>query len=415
MFVLLLSGCGQVATPNAVPEPALEPQDFGTAQLDGGYDVAANSQGVFVTGDTAGRLDANNAGGFDGFVRRYDGGKVWGRQFGTAADDHGYYIALDSTGNSYVLGETGGALTGTSLGGADVFLQKYSLSGVLQWTKQFGANGDDGAFGVELDSAGNIVVLTSDTNDAFNLRKFSAAGALLQSKAINDATTPGLSPDALAIDAQDNVIVLTEWDNSANAKSRDLRLYKYSSTFAPIWQVPYATTFEDIGFSLTTDKANNIHVILRVLTDTSGYGGRYVKMDSNGTVLFTQQLEPTLTSNNTAPFVITSDTAGNIYIAGLIFSGAFKGFTSAGANDIVVFKYDNAGNRAWVTQFGQGNYGSSANDYAYGIAVSDAVYVTGVTYGNLLGQPKYSSDPNDADAYLAQLDLATGAILGVDQ
>jgi Beta-propeller repeat len=54
------------------------------------------------------------------------------------------------------------------------------------WTKQFGANGDDVAWGVAVDSTGNIVVnivvLTSDTLDDFNLRKFSAVGALLQSR-----------------------------------------------------------------------------------------------------------------------------------------------------------------------------------------------------------------------------------------
>jgi Beta-propeller repeat len=408
-LLVLLTACGQ--SPNT--EVGLEPDDFGTAQLDDGYDVAANARGVFVTGDTAGRLDGNNVGGSDGFVRRYNGGKIWGKQFGTTADDFGYYIDVDTSGNSYVLGDTGGALTGTSLGGVDVFLQKYNLAGVLQWTKQFGANGDDDAWDVAVDNASNIVVLTSDTADNFNLRTFSSAGVLLQNKAVNDTTKPGLKPDALTVDAQNNVIVLTEWNNGP--QGRDLLLYKYSSTFTPVWQKAYATAFEDVGFSLTTDSAGNIHFILRALSDTLGFGGRYVKMDSNGTVLFTRQLEPALTSNNTAPFDITTDSAGNVYITG-VTGGAFKGFTRAGGlYDIVVFKYDSVGTRVWLTQFGQGNYGSSDNDYAYGIAVSDAVYVIGVTYGNLLGQPKYSSDPNDADAFLAQLNSATGLILGIDQ
>jgi Beta-propeller repeat len=313
-----------------------------------------------------------------------------------------------------VLGETTGALTGTSLGSRDIFLRKYNLSGVAVWTKQFGTNGDDFSAGLVVDGTGSIVVLTSEANANFTLRKFSPTGALLQSKLVNDATKPGLSPDALAIDAQDNPIVLAQWDNSANAKGSDLRLYKYSSTFAPVWQKPYATAFPDFGYSITADNTNNIHFILKVNSATSGAGGRYVKMDSTGTVLFTRQLEPTTTSNNTYPYYMTHDSAGNIYITGFT-SGSFKGFTNAGGYDIMVFKYDNVGNRVWLTQFGQDNYGSSDYDYAYGVAVSDAVYVTGFTGGNLLGQPKYSSNPNDADAYLAQLDLTTGLILGVDQ
>jgi Beta-propeller repeat len=184
-------------------------------------------------------------------------------------------------------------------------------------------------------------------------------------------------PDALAIDAQDNVIVLTEWFNSTTA-SKDIRLYKYSKTFASVWQKAYATANYDIGFSVTTDSSSNIHFVLRVNSPTSGYGGRYVKMNSSGTVLLTRQLEPASTSNNTVPYEITSDSAGNVYIAGYT-SGSFKGFTNAGGMDIVVFKYNSAGNRVWLTQFGQGNYGSSDTDLAWSIAVSDAVYVTGLT------------------------------------
>jgi hypothetical protein len=92
---------------------------------------------------------------------------------------------------------------------------------------------------------------------------------------------------------------------------------------------------------------------------------------------------------------------------------AFPGFTNAGSNDIVVFKYNNANVRVWAKQLGQGNYGSVFQDIGNAIAVSDAVYVTGYTYGNLLGDPKYGI--NDADAFLAQIDKTTGAVLGIDQ
>jgi hypothetical protein len=115
-FIVLLVACGQ----SPVLEMTLGPQDFGTPQDDFGTSVVANSQGVFVAGWTGGSLDGTNQGGFDAFVRRYEGGKVWGKQFGTVVNDHSYFIALDSAGNSYMLGETAGALVGMSFGGSDV-------------------------------------------------------------------------------------------------------------------------------------------------------------------------------------------------------------------------------------------------------------------------------------------------------
>ena len=65
------------------------------------------------------------------------------------------------------------------------------------------------------------------------------------------------------------------------------------------------------------------------------------------------------------------------------------------------------------TQFASGNYGSANNDYAYDIAVGNAVYVAGATTGNLLTGS--STSYGSADAYVAKLNIATGEILGVDQ
>src|SRR5947208_3011308 len=54
----------------------------------------------------------------------------WTRQFGTAADDGAFGVAVDATGNAYVVGLTNGAFAGqTSAGFRDAFVRKYDPDG----------------------------------------------------------------------------------------------------------------------------------------------------------------------------------------------------------------------------------------------------------------------------------------------
>eukprot|EP00973_Karenia_brevis_P000281 39300-Karenia_brevis.AAC.1 len=72
----------------------------------------------------------------------------WSRQheaaagFGTRGN-----MALDSAGNVFLCGWTAGVLDDNiQYGGSDVFIIKFSSSGVWAWTPQRGSSGDDFAF-----------------------------------------------------------------------------------------------------------------------------------------------------------------------------------------------------------------------------------------------------------------------------
>jgi hypothetical protein len=102
---------------------------FGTSEDDMALGVATDANGhVFATGYTRGTLDgATSAGGFDAYLRSYDGeGDLrWTRQFGTVSIDQAQAVATDVTGNVYAVGRTNGALEGTNLGDYDAFIRKY--------------------------------------------------------------------------------------------------------------------------------------------------------------------------------------------------------------------------------------------------------------------------------------------------
>ena len=122
-------------------------RQFGTDGTEYAWSVAADATGVYVAGHTEGQFPGQaKAGGpddLDAFLRRYDldGNLLWTRQFGTADEDRAYGVAADGTG-VVVTGFTRGALPGqTSAGMQDVFVRRYDLDGTVLWTHQFGTSG----------------------------------------------------------------------------------------------------------------------------------------------------------------------------------------------------------------------------------------------------------------------------------
>jgi hypothetical protein len=107
-------------------------EQFGTSGGDDARGVFVDSLGdVYVVGITGGTLpDQTSEGGeFDAFIRKYnsDGDEEWTRQFGTSGRDVANRVYADSSGSVYVVGSTTGTFPGqTSEGGSDAFLAKFS-------------------------------------------------------------------------------------------------------------------------------------------------------------------------------------------------------------------------------------------------------------------------------------------------
>jgi len=132
--------------------------------------VAVDSAGnSYVVGYTDGGFPGfTNAGGVDGFLRKYDasGTEVWTRQLGTVSDEIVLGIKIGVSG-VYVVGHTSGNFPGfTNAGGSDAFVRKYDSDGNILWTQQFGTSDYDGGTGIALDSAENVYI-SGSTNGGF--------------------------------------------------------------------------------------------------------------------------------------------------------------------------------------------------------------------------------------------------------
>ena len=179
-------------------------RQIGTTGWDSASDVAVDGSGnVFITGPTEGDLGGPHQGGRrDAFVVKYDSGgtEQWIRQMGTSDGDWGNGIAVDGSGNSYIVGPTYGDLGGPNQGGMDAFIIKYDSGGTVQWIRQIGtASAND----IAVDGSGNSYI-TGETrgdlgganqggDDAFIV----AIGTTLAALEVDADIKPGSWPNPL--------------------------------------------------------------------------------------------------------------------------------------------------------------------------------------------------------------------------
>jgi hypothetical protein len=237
------------------------------------YGVAADGQGnAFVGGYTTGSLNVSNAGGYDAYIAKYDtsGNALWMRQFGTAGQDEAFGVAADGVGSVYIAGATQGALTGSNAGGFDAFVGKYSASGNLQWTRQLGTSSDDFARSVATDRTGNVYVVgntggslsgtSNGLDDAF-IEKFDAAGNLKWTKQFG--TSANDYAYSVAIDMRGNPLVVGATQGSlsgASAGGYDAFLSKFDAAGNLKWTRQFGTAGNDFANGISTDGFGNFYV-----------------------------------------------------------------------------------------------------------------------------------------------------------
>ena len=133
--------------------------------------AVTSSGNAYISGMTRGSLDGEtNAGIQDIFVAKYNssGTRQWTRMLGSAVFDYCYSVAVDASENVYVAGDSYGHFDGwsnTDGSGTtqDVFLAKFNASGTKQWSVFHGGTGNDVASGLAVDSSGNAYI-SGNTN-----------------------------------------------------------------------------------------------------------------------------------------------------------------------------------------------------------------------------------------------------------
>ncbi len=332
-------------------------RQFGTAANDYAVSVAEDANGnLFVAGNVGAALPSQTyVGGADAFVRKYDstGKEIWTRQFGSTKDDFVNGVKLDSSGNVIVAGYTRDVLTGqTSAGNNDAFVRKYDGAGTLVWTRQFGSSSFDSANALAVDSSGDIFVVgaanaalpsqaSAGGNDAF-VRKYDSAGTELWTKQFG-SSGEDVAID-VAVDSSGGVIVtgyaIGALPTQSYAGSNDVFVRKYDSGGNELWTSEFGSAASDIVTAATVDTAGNVLITGYTAGALSGQASSgkedaFVrKYDSTGSALWTKQAGTADDDHGTAIF---ANAAGDVWVGGTTAAAASV------QDSAFLWKFDGAG------------------------------------------------------------------------
>ena len=299
---------------------------LGGSATDYGCAIAVDSAGcAYVTGYTTGSGFPTTTGAYcesywsqyDSFVSKLkaDGsGLEYSTYLGGDGYDYGYAIAVDTSGNVYVGGNTAssnfprtaGAYDTTRDGDSDGFVAKLNSTGsALSYSTLIGGSSDDYVFALCLDDSTNAYV-TGTTNST----NFPTTSGVYD-------TTFNLVTDAFATKlnaAGSGLLYSTYLGGSANEEGRGVALETSTGKLVVV------------GRTASNDFPRTASV-----WDTSYNGGSYdgfvVKLTDNaGALDFGTYVGG---SSNDAVYGVALDSSSNVYVAGETQSSNFPGTTGA--------------------------------------------------------------------------------------
>lgn len=359
--------------------------DIGSDNIDQATSIAVDAVGnSYVTGFFSSSVTLENgslissAGGKDIFIAKYDGSGqlVWAKGIGGSGDDEGKDIAIDNSGNIYLLGNFSSVVDfdpsinlalKTSQGASDVFIAKFNNDGTLAQVDAIAGSGTDLAENIKLDHNNNFYISGSFTG--------------------NLDFTSTLSTDNLSATMNNTAAFFAKYDaNSSFVWSKKI-------------ESPVLVTFTDMDvdnsklylcgyYRDTTDF--NPGIGISNLSPAGNNDAFIAKYNTNGSFLWAKSIKGI---DNEAIENIHVNIEGNVLVTGHFFnsidldpSDANTSFISSlGQRDLFFAQYTSSGTFRWGKSLG-----SDDDDYGYAITTDNQrrIFLSG-TYQDLL-----NLDPN---------------------
>lgn len=320
----------------------------------------------------------------------------WVKSWGYNETDHGYSVAIDSSGNSYIAGDVyqNGALNATVIkydtsgvyqwhktwGGSstetaqsiyidlsdyvyitgkarsfnttdDVFIVKYDSNGNLIWNRTWGGSGNDIGIDLTVDSQGNAYIagITSSygpggQNVIFLI--YNSTGHLQDSKIWG-----GNSDDranAIVKDSNGNTFIMGE-TGSFGAGNADVFLLKYNTSRDLEWNTTWGSNTLDRPGDLAIDSNNDLYISGFTYHPDIGTGDEnffIAKFSSSGLPIWSEIWGSKYMDLGVS---VAIDSDNNAY-----FTGYTQGY-DAGIQDIYLAKFSSDGVKQWECLWDSGD------------------------------------------------------------
>lgn len=371
---------------------------------------------------------------WDVFVAKLDstGALLWHTFMGGAGFDYGWGIAVDGSGNIYVAGmssSTWGTPIVPHSGSSEAFAAKLDNSGNLLWNTFMGGTDIDQGYGLAIDESGNVYIVgrsyatwgtpvnahAGGIRDAFVV-KLNTSGTLLWNTFLGGADVD--DGYGVAVDQSGNVYVSGQsyatWGTPVNAfaEQRDAFAAKLDNTGNLLWNTFLGSTNVDMSWGAAVDESGNVYVTGysnapwgTPINPHSGAGGAdafAAKLDSSGTLLWNTFMGGTPMEDQGRAIAV--DGAGYVYVTGwskASWGAPIYSHFGDGSHDTLAVKLDSSGIRKQHAFIG-----GAGDDYGYSIAVdgSGDVYVCGISVSTW-GSP-INAHAGGTDAFVIKFSLS---------
>jgi len=319
-----------------------------------GFTTSSNN--ISTSGSYQSILSAN----YDCIISKFDtsGKLIWSTYYGGTGLDQARAIAIDNSGDLFIVGNSSsstgmttlGAFQTTLTGSSNGLIAKFSDSGKRIWSTYYGGSGTDEFYGTCTDNLGNIYAVG---------RTSSSSG--IATTGVHSTTYRG---------GEDGLMV------------------KMSGTGSRIWGTYMGGTSQDYLQSIFVSPTYSIYTNGYTLSSSqislnavyqSSYGGSgdafIAKFDANAKLEWSNYFGG---SGLDVLHTLASDGNKSIYLAGytsstsnIASSGSFQA-SYTGGTDATIVNFDTLGNKVWATY-----YGGSGYDEAYQINFKDSYLMIG--------------------------------------
>ncbi|WNZ24330.1 hypothetical protein HJG54_16675 [Leptolyngbya sp. NK1-12] len=426
---------GAIPAPTPAPTPAPPPtptapfpspiwiRQFGTGSNDYAFGTAVDGSGdIYVAGVST----ASDAFSGSGFVTKYrkDGTLEWQRALSLSGTTAVADIAVDATGNYYIVGAT---LNGFN---SDGFVVKYNSAGQEQWIREIkstllGFSAVDAASSIVLDgndiyvtgirqaapapfSQGNAFIAKYDSNGnlvssfgrngiaEFRQMKTTAASGITVANSTIYIT--GITDATLSL-ASNNDVDLTGGDAFVAGFDRVSGNLLWNQTLSSGAETDYARAIAVNGSELYivgqtggTLPSGSLAANTYGGGEADGFIAKYILTNGGGSLQWVKQVGGTGLDSAQA---VTIDSTGRIYWTGETDTGLFS--NAVGGSDAWLAQINSDGSLTRTAQLG-----TPQDDEAYAIVTdsSGTLYVSGQTQGTF--PTSGSQNQGNYDVWLAK-------------